>query len=126
MTSTSGRMASRFLTVSMSVSPLETEEPEAVQLSASAESTLAAISKELRVRVEASKKRLTMERAAQRRHLLDGPPQHLLHGDRQVEDLGDLLPRVVLQRDAVLLSSDHLPLLLTVHGVLGGPLLAAA
>ncbi len=59
ITSTSGRMASRFFAVSTSVSPLETEEPLEVQLSASAERILAAVSKELRVRVEASKNSVT-------------------------------------------------------------------
>jgi hypothetical protein len=57
--STSGRIASRFFAVSTRVSPFVTEEAAEVQLSASAESTFAAISKELRVRVEASKKRFT-------------------------------------------------------------------
>ena len=52
-------MASRFLAVSSSVSPLEVDDWAAVQLRESAESTLAAISKELRVRVEVSKKRFT-------------------------------------------------------------------
>ena len=47
--------------MSTRVSPLVTEELAEVQLRASAESTLAAISKELRVRVEASKKRFTTD-----------------------------------------------------------------
>ena len=59
MTSTSGRIASRFFAVSTSVSPFVTDEAPTVQLSASAERTFAAISKELRVRVDASKKRFT-------------------------------------------------------------------
>ena len=61
MTITSGRIASRFLTVSTSVSPLVTDEELDVQLSASAERTFAAISNELRVRVDASKKRLMID-----------------------------------------------------------------
>jgi len=59
MTSTSGRIASRFFAVSTSVSPFVTDDDALVQLRASAERTFAAISKELRVRVEASKKRFT-------------------------------------------------------------------
>ena len=58
MTSATGPMASMLRTVSSSVSPLETEEPAVVQLSTSAPSACAAISKEVRVRVESSKKRL--------------------------------------------------------------------
>src|SRR5215831_7086307 len=54
----SGAMACRFRAVSSSVSPFETLEVETLMLTASAESRLAAISNEVRVRVEASKKRL--------------------------------------------------------------------
>ena len=61
MTMTSGRIASRFLTVSTSVSPLVTEEELEVQLRTSAERVFPAISNELRVRVEASKNRLMID-----------------------------------------------------------------
>ena len=58
MTMQSGDMASRFRAVSSRVSPLLTLEVEALMLTASAERRLAAISKEVRVLVEGSKKRL--------------------------------------------------------------------
>ena len=56
----SGCMAEIFLTVSMSVSPLVAELVETEILNVSALMRLAAISKERRVRVEGSKKRLMM------------------------------------------------------------------
>src|SRR5438552_18930665 len=58
----SGAMASRFRAVSSSVSPFDTLEVETLMLMASAESRLAAISNDVRVRVEGSKKRLMMVR----------------------------------------------------------------
>src|SRR5258705_13623952 len=57
MTMQSGALASRFLAVSSSVSPLLTLELDGVMLTASADKRLAAISNEVRVRVEGSKKR---------------------------------------------------------------------
>src|SRR5258706_874334 len=51
-------IAERFATVSSSVSPLDWEETATLRLMTSAESRLAAISKVVRVRVDASKKRL--------------------------------------------------------------------
>ena len=54
------RIASRLRAVSTSVSPLETEEPPAAKFTVSAESRFSANSKEMRVRVEFSKKALTM------------------------------------------------------------------
>ena len=48
-----------FCAVSLSVSPFETEEPDVEKLMVSAERRFSASSKEMRVRVEASKKRLT-------------------------------------------------------------------
>src|SRR5438034_11180972 len=54
----SGRMASRFRAVSASVSPFDTLELAALMLMVSAESRLAAISNEVRVRVLVSEKRL--------------------------------------------------------------------
>src|SRR3954468_5003209 len=58
MTMQSGAIASRFRAVSSKVSPLVTLDVEALMLMASAERRLAAISNEVRVRVEGSKKRL--------------------------------------------------------------------
>src|SRR5919112_3992228 len=60
MTTMSIRMASRFLAVSTSVSPLLTEDPAAATFTVSADSLFSANSKDMRVRVEASKKRLTI------------------------------------------------------------------
>ena len=60
MTTMSIRIASRFRAVSTSVSPLETEEPAVATLTVSALSRFSANSKEIRVRVEASKNRLTI------------------------------------------------------------------
>src|SRR5947207_75118 len=54
----SGAIASRLRAVSNSVSPLVTLDVDALMLMASAERRLAAISKEVRVLVEGSKKRL--------------------------------------------------------------------
>src|SRR5262245_33128738 len=54
----SGAIASRLRAVSSNVSPLVTLEVETLTLTASAESRLAAISKDVRVRVDDSKKRL--------------------------------------------------------------------
>lgn len=62
MTTASAPMASRVRAVSLRDSPLETEEPFAEKLMTSAERRLAAASKEIRVRVESSKKRLTTVR----------------------------------------------------------------
>ena len=53
-TTTSGLMASMFFAVSRSVSPFAALDPAALQFTTSAESHLPAISKEVRVRVEAS------------------------------------------------------------------------
>ncbi len=62
MTTASAPIASRVSAVSFRDSPLETEDPLAEKLMTSAESRLAAASKEMRVRVESSKKRLTTVR----------------------------------------------------------------
>src|SRR5689334_5844333 len=62
MTMQSGAIASRLRAVSSSVSPLVTLDVETLTFTASAERRLAAISKEVRVRVEDSKKRLMMVR----------------------------------------------------------------
>ena len=60
ITMASGRIAASVFSVSTSDSPLDTLEPDAVIETASAPRRLAAISKLVRVRVEASKKRLTI------------------------------------------------------------------
>src|SRR5436309_11206856 len=60
ITTMSMRIASRFRAVSTSVSPFETEEPLAATFTVSADSRFSANSNEIRVRVEASKNRLTM------------------------------------------------------------------
>ena len=62
MTTASAPIASRVSAVSLSDSPLDSEEPLAEKLMTSAESRLAAASKEMRVRVESSKNRLTTVR----------------------------------------------------------------
>ena len=74
MTMASGRMAPRVLSVSTSDSPLETLEPELVMDKTSAPMRRAAISKLVRVRVDASKKRLTMERPCRIVVRLNGSP----------------------------------------------------
>jgi len=56
----SGRMATSVFSVSTRDSPLETLEPDAVIEIASAPSLFAAISKLVRVRVEASKNKFTI------------------------------------------------------------------
>ena len=60
ITTMSMRIASRLRAVSTSVSPLETDEPVAATLTVSADSRFSANSNEMRVRVDASKKRLTI------------------------------------------------------------------
>ena len=62
MTTASAPMAWSVSAVSLRDSPLETLEPLAEKLMTSAERRLAAVSKEMRVRVESSKKRLTTVR----------------------------------------------------------------
>ena len=61
-TTASAPIASSVSAVSFRLSPLDSEEPLAAKLMTSAESRLAAASKEMRVRVESSKKRLTTVR----------------------------------------------------------------
>ena len=58
MTTMSGCMASRFAAVSSSVSPLTVDDVEPEMLTASADSRLAAISNDVRVRVDGSRNRL--------------------------------------------------------------------
>jgi hypothetical protein len=60
MTTMSMRIASRLRAVSTRVSPFDTLDPAVDTLTVSAESRFSANSKEIRVRVEFSKKRLTM------------------------------------------------------------------
>ena len=56
ITTMSIRIASRLRAVSTSVSPFETDEPTAPMFTVSADSLFSANSKEMRVRVEGSKK----------------------------------------------------------------------
>src|SRR5690625_1849124 len=58
MTATSTFIASMLRAVSLSDSPFETDDPDDEKLTTSAESRFSASSKEIRVRVDASKKRL--------------------------------------------------------------------
>ena len=62
MTTASAPMACSVSAVSLSDSPLDTLEPLAEKLMTSADSRLAAVSNEMRVRVESSKNRLTTVR----------------------------------------------------------------
>ncbi len=62
ITTASAPMACRVRAVSLRDSPLETLDPLAEKLMTSAESRLAAVSNEIRVRVESSKNRLTTVR----------------------------------------------------------------
>jgi hypothetical protein len=61
-TTMSMSMASRLRTVSRSVSPFDTLDPLELKLTTSADSRFSASSNEIRVRVEASKNRLTTVR----------------------------------------------------------------
>ena len=60
MTTMSIRIASRLRAVSTSVSPFETDDPTDPMFTVSADSRFSANSNEMRVRVDASKKRLTI------------------------------------------------------------------
>ena len=86
MTTASAPIAARVWAVSFSDSPLETDEPFAAKLMTSAESRLAAASKEIRVRVESSKKRLTTVRPRRAGSFLDLPLPHRSHFLGGVED----------------------------------------
>lgn len=62
MTTASTPMASSVCAVSLRDSPFDTDDPLAEKLMTSAERRFSAASKEIRVRVESSKKRLTIVR----------------------------------------------------------------
>ena len=80
-------IASRFRAVSTSVSPFVTEDPLAPMLTVSAlERRFSANSKETRVRVEASKKRLTMVLPRSDGDLLDAALRDLFEGLGGVQD----------------------------------------
>ena len=89
-TTTSGAIASRFRAVSSSVSPLTVDDAEPEMLTASADSRLAAISNDVRVRVDGSRNRLMTVLPAQRRHLLDGALVDLQEPVAEIEQHGDL------------------------------------
>ena len=88
--------------MSTRLSPFSSAEPEVEKLRLSADRRFSAISKLLRVRVEASKKRLMHGLAAQRRHLLDRPRRHLGEGLGGVEHQLDLPARELGDAEQVL------------------------
>ncbi len=102
MTTMSMRMASRFRAVSTSVSPFDTEEPSAETFTVSAERRFWANSKETRVRVEASKKRLTMVLPRSTGTFLIRRSDTSLKQLRRVQNGEDLLLGEGLQTDEVL------------------------
>ena len=79
MTRASTPIASTVSTVSRSDSPLDTEEPLAATLMASADSHLPAISNDDRVRVESSKNRLTTVRPRRAGSFLTVAALHVVH-----------------------------------------------
>ena len=86
ITTMSIRIASRFRAVSTRVSPLETDEPAVATFTVSALSRFSANSNEMRVRVEASKNRLTMVLPRSAGTFLIGPLAHFLERLGGVED----------------------------------------
>ena len=102
ITTMSIRIASRFRAVSTRVSPLLTEVPALATLTVSAQSRFSANSKEIRVRVEASKKRLTMVLPRSAGTFLIAPLAHFLERLGRVEDELDLLAAQRLEPDQVL------------------------
>ena len=87
-TITSGAIACRFLAVSSSVSPLVVDEVEPEMLTASADSRLAAISNEVRVRVDASRNRLMTVLPRSVGTFLIGPRRRSRRRcSREIEDL---------------------------------------
>ena len=96
------RIASRFRAVSTSVSPFDTLDPDAATLTVSADSRFSANSNEMRVRVDASKNRLTIVDAAQRRHFLDRALADLLERLGGVENEPDLLGGQRLEAEQIL------------------------
>ena len=91
------RIASRFRAVSTSVSPFDTLDPEAETFTVSADSRFSANSNEIRVRVEFSKKRLTIVAPRSAGHLLDRSLADLLERLGGVENESDLLAGQRLQ-----------------------------
>ena len=96
MTMASGRMATSVFKVSTSDSPFETLDACAVMETASAPSRLAAISKLVRVRVDASKNRLTIMRPLQNRAAESVSPGRGLKVAGAFENRLDLGARPVL------------------------------
>ena len=83
-------MASTVSTVSRSDSPLFTEEEPAAKESTSADIRLAAVSKDIRVRVESSKNRVATVRPRSVGTFGVGPAAHLDEGVGHPQHLGDL------------------------------------
>ena len=98
----SGRIASRFIAVSASVSPFTTLDVAIAMFSVSALSRFSAISNEVRVRVLGSKKRLTTVLPRKRRHLLDGARGDLFHRVGGVEHQRDLVGQQIRDAEQIL------------------------
>ena len=95
-------MASTVSTVSRKLSPFFTDELATASESTSAESRLAAVSKESRVRVDSSKKSVATTLPAQGRDLGHGAALHLGEGLGDVQDLGDAVRSEVGHGEQVL------------------------
>src|SRR5215217_265633 len=85
MTTPSAPIAWSVCAVSLRLSPFETLDPLAAKLMTSAERRFAAASKEIRVRVESSKKRLTTVRPRRVGSFLIGRSGQLLGGVQHAE-----------------------------------------
>ena len=104
MTMMCGFMASRVRTVSLRVSPFFRLETEELKLIRSALRRLAAISNELRVRVEFSKNRLTTVLPFEGRHFLDVAGGDLDEGLGRLQDGLDVGDAEVLDAQQVVLA----------------------
>ena len=85
----------------MSVSPLETLLVEELTLMTSADSRFPAISKEVRVRVEASKKRLIMVFPRKRGNFFYGTGRNFLQSLGGIQNLQDLFAVKVLDSEQI-------------------------
>src|SRR4249920_1704543 len=106
-------IASRLRAVSTRVSPLLTDEPELATFTVSAERRFSANSNEMRVRVEASKKRLTIVLPRSAGTFLIGRSLTSLNGSavsrirRSWSALSDSRPTRSLPRESALTSAPH-------------------
>ena len=103
-------MASTVSTVSRSDSPFLTDDVAAENDRTSAESRLAAVSKESRVRVDSSKNRVATTLAPQGGHLGDGPALDLGEGLGHPQDLGDAVRAEVGHRQEVCHRCSRVPM----------------